>query len=154
MPNKNEIAKQVARIRRLFQVGKLDMELANLILTGHIKIRKLPKLQAMQKMGHKKLLLVLRQCPESPLFNKCKITVSKRTVPVKKALKMVQEVILDNFRMAEMESIKEAKASDEYSNRANWQRAAAAQADVVIVGNKIVEEIKGDKSSNDKLIEP
>ena len=47
MPNKNEIAKQVARIRRLFQVGKLDMELANLILTGHIKIRKLPKLQAM-----------------------------------------------------------------------------------------------------------
>ena len=60
-------------------------------------------------MGHKKLLLVLRQCPESPLFNKCKITVSKRTVPVKKALKMVQEVILDNFRMAEMESIKEPK---------------------------------------------
>lgn len=67
--NGKEMQKEVERVKRLYEAGRLSIELTNHIITGKVRIRRLPKLQALFKMNHKKVLNVLRQCPESPHFN-------------------------------------------------------------------------------------
>lgn len=101
------------RIARLLSSGRLSAELADLIFTGKLQIRKLPKLTALSHLNHKKLLLVLRQCPESPIFGKEKEQVNTRTIIKKHALDLVRKVIVANITVHSLDRVSEANASKE-----------------------------------------
>lgn len=61
--------KQRLRIANLCDAGVISAVMAERIYAGEIRTRRLPKLKNIESMSHRKLLKVLRLCPESPLFN-------------------------------------------------------------------------------------
>ena len=64
------------------------------ILTGKVRIARLPRLHQIDQLSHSKLLLALRMCPESHLFGFSEDEISKRRFPLKKARQKVRAMVV------------------------------------------------------------
>ena len=75
-----DMALQRKRVVHLHAVGKLPRKLARRILTGRLPIKRLPKLEKIHMLTHRKLLDCLRRCPESEYFYFKEIFVHKDNI--------------------------------------------------------------------------
>ena len=67
-----ELGRQQARIDYLIEAGRISQDVVDLIYSGKFRIKRLPKLTKLKYLSQKKLLKVIRLCPESPFFCKDK----------------------------------------------------------------------------------
>ena len=87
------------------------------IFRGRMPVRRLPKLDSIGSLTHRKLVDCLRQCPESKYFNILPAVLNTDTLKKRHARKLVYDMVSSAITLTIFDTVEEADSILEASRR-------------------------------------